>query len=182
MGQEENENENEKKDEEKTVILLPLVNLVDSKNRKIGRFSDEASFLDQLKEKNTSDKVTAEEGLEEEKCHVIGESLLHIAIIYDCLDSVKYLVEIKKMNVNQRTTSGKFINGFEAKETAKLIQESDYDTLAYYGEYPLCFAALFASREIYDYLVEKGADPNLKGILKIHFYALLLFLNLKYFF
>ena len=32
--------------------------------------------------------------------------------------------------------------------------------MAYYGEYPICLAACFASKEIYDYLIDKGADPN----------------------
>ena len=31
---------------------------------------------------------------------------------------------------------------------------------AYYGEYPASFAACFESREMYDYLIRKGADPN----------------------
>jgi ankyrin repeat protein len=33
---------------------------------------------------------------------------------------------------------------------------------AYYGEYPLAFAACFGHEEIYDYLIEHGADPNMQ--------------------
>lgn len=33
---------------------------------------------------------------------------------------------------------------------------------AYYGEYPLAFAAAFGHVEIYDYLIEHGADPNMQ--------------------
>ena len=33
---------------------------------------------------------------------------------------------------------------------------------AYYGEYPLAFAASIGRDEIYDYLIDKGADPNLQ--------------------
>lgn len=33
---------------------------------------------------------------------------------------------------------------------------------AYYGEYPLAFAAAFGFDEIYDFLIEHGADPNLQ--------------------
>ena len=33
---------------------------------------------------------------------------------------------------------------------------------AYYGEYPLAFAACFGYRSIYDYLLNHGADPNLQ--------------------
>jgi len=33
---------------------------------------------------------------------------------------------------------------------------------AYYGEYPLAFAAAFGHKEIYDFLIENGADPNMQ--------------------
>lgn len=33
---------------------------------------------------------------------------------------------------------------------------------AYYGEYPVAFAACFGNEEIYDYLILHGADPNLQ--------------------
>lgn len=33
---------------------------------------------------------------------------------------------------------------------------------AYYGEYPLAFAAAFGYTEIYDYLIDHGADPNMQ--------------------
>ena len=33
---------------------------------------------------------------------------------------------------------------------------------AYYGEYPLAFAAAFEYKEIYDYLIDHGADPNMQ--------------------
>jgi len=31
---------------------------------------------------------------------------------------------------------------------------------AYYGEYPLAFAACFGNESIYDFLIKSGADPN----------------------
>ena len=31
---------------------------------------------------------------------------------------------------------------------------------AYYGEYPLAFAACFGREEMYDFLIARGADPN----------------------
>lgn len=31
---------------------------------------------------------------------------------------------------------------------------------AYYGEYPLSFAACFGQESIYDYLIQNGAEPN----------------------
>ena len=33
---------------------------------------------------------------------------------------------------------------------------------AYYGEYPLAFAACFGNTDMYDFLLEHGADPNLQ--------------------
>ena len=39
---------------------------------------------------------------------------------------------------------------------------NDISAHAYYGEYPLAFAAAFGYKEIYDYLIDHGADPNLQ--------------------
>ena len=96
--------------------------------------------------------------------NVIGETPLHIAIMYDDFNMIKYLIEKKGVNVNDRSIDGKFSGGFKSsKMTVKYIEDSKYESLAYYGEYPLCFAACFSSKEIYDYLIDNGADPNLKG-------------------
>ncbi len=101
-----------------------------------------------------------------EECNMIGESPLHIAIMYDDLKILKLIIEEKGYDVNQRNLEGtKFTSGFNSKETTNLIDQSKYGNLAYFGEYPLAFAACFANKEIYDYLVDKGADPNLQGIL-----------------
>jgi hypothetical protein len=97
------------------------------------------------------------------QCNVIGETPLHIAIMYDDFQTIKLLIETKGFDVNQRCIGGKFNGGFNSKQTNNLIAESKYEGLAYYGEYPLSFAACFASKEIYDYLISKGADPNLQG-------------------
>ena len=92
---------------------------------------------------------------------ILGETLLHIAIMYDDLKTIKFLIERKGYNVHQRCTGGKFSGGFNSKVTAKLINESKYESLAYYGEYPLALAACFSTKDIYDYLIDQGADPNL---------------------
>ena len=101
---------------------------------------------------------------QDDECHLIGETPVHIAIMYDDLKSLKILIEKKGFDVNQRSLSGTFIGGFSSKLTSNLIQQSKYEGLAYYGEFPLAFAACFANKEIYDYLIEKGADPNLQGL------------------
>ncbi len=94
-------------------------------------------------------------------CKQIGETPLHVAIMHDDLITLKYLIEKKGLDVNQRSCDSNFVGGFS--EHAKLIEKSEYEDLAYYGEYPLCIAACFGSKEIYDYLIDKGADPNLIG-------------------
>jgi ankyrin repeat protein len=99
----------------------------------------------------------------QKECNMIGETPLHIAIMYDDLSTIKYLIDVKGFDVNQRSVGGKFTGGFGNKITSNLIQQSKYEGLAYYGEYPLAFAACFANKEIYDYLIEKRADPNLQG-------------------
>ena len=45
---------------------------------------------------------------------------------------------------------------------AKIIFPCLFSGYAYYGEYPLAFAASFGHEEIYDYLINHGADPNLQ--------------------
>lgn len=95
-------------------------------------------------------------------CNVIGETPLHISIMYDDLNTIRFLIENRGFDVNQRNVGGKFVGGFHSKVASGLIENSKYEALAYYGEYPLAFAACFASKEIYDYLIEKDADPNLQ--------------------
>ena len=99
----------------------------------------------------------------EVECNVIGETPLHIAIMHDDLETLTELVEEKGYDVNRRSSNGNFSSGFNSKLTSKLISQSKYESLAYFGEYPLAFAACFSNKEIYDYLIEKGADPNLQG-------------------
>lgn len=96
------------------------------------------------------------------QCNVIGETPLHIAIMYNDFETIRFLIENKGFDVNQRSVGGKFSGGFNSKTTSSLIQQSKYEGLAYYGEYPLAFAACFASKEVYDYLIDNGADPNLQ--------------------
>ena len=144
------------------VIQVPLVPLVDSTNRKIGNFSDEISFLEQLKRPVSTSSTSIEDDDEDDVCHIIGETPLHIAIMYDDYDTIEYLLEHRGINVNQRSIGCKFPGSFKTNATAKAIGLSNYRPLAYYGEYPLCFAACFCSKDVYDYLIDKGADPNLK--------------------
>jgi ankyrin repeat protein len=95
------------------------------------------------------------------QCDVIGETPLHIAIMYNDLTTIKFVVEECGYSVSQRSVNNDFVSGFTNKEAIKSINSSQYDGLAYYGEYPLALAACFSDKDIYDYLLSKGADPNL---------------------
>jgi ankyrin repeat protein len=124
--------------------------------------TEDLDSLVQLKTAETSEKELAVINFDDnlKKCNVIGETPLHIAIIYEDIDVIKFLVESKGYSVNQRTVYSKFVPGFNSKITNNLISNSQYEGLAYFGEYPLAFAACFCNKEIYDYLISKGADPN----------------------
>lgn len=99
-----------------------------------------------------------EENLNE--CKVIGETPLHIAIIYDDLNTVKYLIEYKGFSVN--ACSCKPTKNSEIETKSLSANNTQYENSAYFGEFPLAFAACFGNRKIYDYLIDKGADPNLQ--------------------
>ena len=169
------------------VIRLPEVSLVDATGRRIGVYTHNPDWWHQLHQKKHStmseysqSEVTVKrksifnetmgnqasdemEVNEAKECHLIGETPLHLAIVYNDLEMVKFLIEKKGFDVNERNVGGQFIDGFMAKYK-NLINESNYESLAYYGEYPLAFAACFADKEMYDYLIDKGADPNKQGL------------------
>ncbi|UJR10551.1 hypothetical protein I4U23_014751 [Adineta vaga] len=114
---------------------------------------------------------------------VIGETPLHIAVFFNDLASVQLLIK-HGADVNQRViedfhSNGQSRNKNETKtnrqsRTRRFFRRSDKSNLkislknaspethAYYGEYPLAFAAAFGYKEIYDYLIDHGADPNLQ--------------------
>ncbi|XP_022081163.1 transient receptor potential cation channel subfamily V member 6-like [Acanthaster planci] len=85
-----------------------------------------------------------------------GESCLHFAIINNNLEWVKLLVGRYKARLDQRAT-GRFFRPTDLKEgTSSAFRPSNYEGNAYYGEYPLAFAASVGNVEIYDYLVAEG--------------------------
>ncbi|CAL1532061.1 unnamed protein product [Lymnaea stagnalis] len=87
-----------------------------------------------------------------------GESALHIAIVVGDFDSVQLLVEAGA-KVNQRATGRFFLPEDQKKGPS---ENTNYAGYAYYGEYPLAFAACLGNKDMYDYLLEHGADPNLQ--------------------
>ncbi|XP_052781748.1 transient receptor potential cation channel subfamily V member 5-like isoform X2 [Mya arenaria] len=87
-----------------------------------------------------------------------GESCLHLATVYGDFESVKLLVS-NGAYINQRATGRFFLP--EDQKTGQ-SNETNYQGYAYYGEYPLAFAVCFGYMDIYDYLIDNGADPNLQ--------------------
>ena len=70
-----------------------------------------------------------------------------------------------------RRATGRFFRPHDLKERNPFaLKKSNYQGDAYYGEYPLAFAAATGNIEIYDYLIEESltetrpgqgkADPN----------------------
>ncbi|KAI1726226.1 ankyrin repeats (3 copies) domain-containing protein [Ditylenchus destructor] len=87
---------------------------------------------------------------------MFGQSSLHLAIVHDDYDTVQLLLE-KGAAVNSRA-SGDFFLPDEDEES----KDMEYKGYAYYGEYPLAFAACFENKDIYDLLIQYGADPDLQ--------------------
>ncbi|CAF2381938.1 unnamed protein product [Rotaria sp. Silwood2] len=118
-----------------------------------------------------------------ERLTVIGETPLHIAIVYNDINSVKLLIkhgvdvnkcvvgdfntpeQDRKNDGDKKGRGKKFQLPFRRANTSQKQfdpQNSSPESHAYYGEYPLAFAATFGHSEIYDYLVQHGADPNMQ--------------------
>lgn len=86
-----------------------------------------------------------------------GETSVHIAIVNGDLKSLKLLIGRCGADVHARAR-GRFFMPEDSKD--KIKQATNYDGYAYYGEYPASFAACFENKEMYNYLIRKGADPN----------------------
>jgi ankyrin repeat protein len=159
-------------------IQIPHVSLVDTSGNHVGTYCDDPNWWHNLQKrskhsknslhhklglmshKNDYNKQNYEDNIQ--LCNLIGETPIHIAIMYEDLKVIKYLVEQKGFSVNQRACGSLFQSGFNSKCTNKLIANSSYENLAYFGEYPLAFAACFCNEQIYDYLIKHGADPDLQ--------------------
>lgn len=163
-------------------IQIPHVSLVDASGNHVGTYDDDPDWWHKLQlhsnnennlkvnlfhqtigallVNNNYNKQNNEDNIQQ--CNLIGETPIHIAIMYEDLKGIKYLVEQKGFSVNQRACGTLFQSGFNSNHTNKLIANSSYDNLAYFGEYPLAFAACFCNKEIYDYLIANGADPDLQ--------------------
>nr|XP_026696440.1 transient receptor potential cation channel subfamily V member 5 isoform X1 [Ciona intestinalis] len=89
-----------------------------------------------------------------------GESCLHLAIIQQNVVGVKILLNTNNVNVHERAR-GKFFLPVDIKRGDVKLRKHKYEGFAYYGEYPLSFAASVGNHEIYDLLIDHGSDPTL---------------------
>ncbi|CAD5218239.1 unnamed protein product [Bursaphelenchus okinawaensis] len=91
---------------------------------------------------------------------MFGQSALHLAIVHDDYDTVQLLLE-KGAAVNARACGDFFLPEDTDESNAR---NYSYQGYAYYGEYPLAFAACFGNKDIYDLLIQYGANPDLQDM------------------
>nr|XP_015838709.1 PREDICTED: uncharacterized protein LOC658747 isoform X2 [Tribolium castaneum] len=87
----------------------------------------------------------------------LGASALHLAIAYNNNELVQDLVEAGA-NVNQRAIGSFFLPRDQQRQ--KPAKHTDYEGLAYLGEYPLAWAACCANESVYNLLLDSGAHPD----------------------
>ncbi|XP_074036359.1 transient receptor potential cation channel subfamily V iav [Leptinotarsa decemlineata] len=87
----------------------------------------------------------------------LGASALHLAIAYNNNELVQDLVEAEA-NVNQRAIGSFFLPRDQQKP--RPARHTDYEGLAYLGEYPLAWAACCANESVYNLLLDSGAHPD----------------------
>lgn len=107
----------------------------------------------------------------------LGASALHLAIAYSNNELVRDLVDAGA-NVNQRATGNEyrkylvevrsmllFAGSFflpRDQQRLKPAKNTEYEGLAYLGEYPLAWAACTANESVYNLLLDSGSHPDLQ--------------------
>ncbi|XP_012535675.1 uncharacterized protein LOC105836286 [Monomorium pharaonis] len=87
----------------------------------------------------------------------LGASALHLAIAYDNNELVQDLVEAGAI-ISQRAIGSFFLP--RDQQRMNPARNTDYEGLAYLGEYPLAWAACCANESVYNLLLDSGADPD----------------------
>ncbi|XP_043278629.1 uncharacterized protein iav isoform X1 [Venturia canescens] len=87
----------------------------------------------------------------------LGAGALHLAIAYANNELVQDLVEAGAL-VSQRATGSFFLP--RDQQLQRSSRNTDYEGLAYLGEYPLAWAACCANESVYNLLLDSGADPD----------------------
>ncbi|EFN84766.1 uncharacterized protein LOC105182976 [Harpegnathos saltator] len=87
----------------------------------------------------------------------LGASALHLAIAYNNNELVQDLVEAGAI-ISQRAIGSFFLP--RDQQRMNPVRNTDYEGLAYLGEYPLAWAACCANESVYNLLLDSGADPD----------------------
>ncbi|XP_011501186.1 PREDICTED: uncharacterized protein LOC105364854 [Ceratosolen solmsi marchali] len=87
----------------------------------------------------------------------LGASALHLAIAYANNELVQDLVEAGAI-ISQRATGSFFLP--RDQQCPHPAKYTDYEGLAYLGEYPLAWAACCANESVYNLLLDFGAHPD----------------------
>ena len=88
--------------------------------------------------------------------YLTGENALHMAIVNQDIESVRFLTGQYHAQLDQRAT-GRFFRPNDLKDPKQIkLKPSNYEGEVYYGEYPLAFAASVGNTQIYDYLIEES--------------------------
>ncbi|CAK1543560.1 unnamed protein product [Leptosia nina] len=87
----------------------------------------------------------------------LGASSLHLAIAYSNNELVQDLVEAGA-DVHQRAIGSFFLPRDQQRVPA--TRQTNYEGLAYLGEYPLAWAACCANEAVYNLLLDSDADPD----------------------
>lgn len=87
----------------------------------------------------------------------LGASALHLAIAYNNNELVQDLVDAGAI-ISQRAIGSFFLP--RDQQRMNPARNTDYEGLAYLGEYPLAWAACCANESVYNLLLDVGADPD----------------------
>ncbi|XP_039252712.2 transient receptor potential cation channel subfamily V member 5-like [Styela clava] len=88
-----------------------------------------------------------------------GETCIHFAIINNDIKALKILLRTNHCDIEARGR-GKFFIPVDLKLGADTLEKEKYEGLAYYGEFPLSFAASVGNNDMYDLLLKNGANVN----------------------
>ncbi|XP_033732977.1 transient receptor potential cation channel subfamily V member 6-like [Pecten maximus] len=92
-------------------------------------------------------------------------SSLHSAIINNDLEEVMFFIN-NGGNIHEKVKGNFSVNadggGGGSGGGKRKSNEINYAEMDYYGEFPLAFATSYATEEIYDFLIDHGADPDLQ--------------------
>ncbi|XP_050533722.1 transient receptor potential cation channel subfamily V member 5 isoform X2 [Daktulosphaira vitifoliae] len=88
----------------------------------------------------------------------LGASALHLAIAYNNNDLIQDLVDAGA-NICQRAI-GSFFLPRDQQNKELNSKHTDYEGLAYLGEFPLAWAACCGNQTVYNLLIDTGANPD----------------------